>query len=211
MRYSSCSTRDPLSYVTGAASVVAVILLDYIVAFAVCGLAGIFRNMKKQSTGTSLAGVVLVSVLRYACHVVSGFTVWRDISVPAADAVIFSFIYNATYMLPEMIVLALSAYYIGSSLDFRQPRLAPIKKESVEESTKSRVLAAITGAVALAAAVFDVAAVFAHLQNADSGEFDITGISAAPWGLIIVISASAIAVCAVLLAVRSISGRKKDA
>lgn len=41
----------PLSYVTGAASVVAVILLDYIVAFAVCGLAGIFRNMKKQSTG----------------------------------------------------------------------------------------------------------------------------------------------------------------
>lgn len=200
----------PLSHVTGAASVVAVILLDYIVAFAVCGLAGIFRNMKKQSTGL-LCGVVLVSVLRYACHVVSGFTVWRDISVPAADAVIFSFIYNATYMLPEMIVLALSAYYIGSSLDFRQPRLAPIKKDSVEESTKSRVLAAITGAVALAAAVFDVAAVFAHLQNADSGEFDITGISAAPWGLIIVISASAIAVCAVLLAVRSISGRKKDA
>ena len=40
-----------LSYVTGAASVVAVILLDYIVAFAVCGLAGIFRNIKKQSTG----------------------------------------------------------------------------------------------------------------------------------------------------------------
>mgnify|MGYP004627646117 CR=1 FL=1 len=183
-----------LSYVTGAASVVAVILLDYIVAFAVCGLAGIFRNMKKQSTG-----------------LLSGFTDWRDISVPAADAVIYSFIYNATYMLPEMIVLALSAYYIGSSLDFRQPRLAPIKKENVEENTKSRVLAAITGAVALAAAVFDVAAVFAHLQNADSGEFDITGISAAPWGLIIVISASAIAVCAVLLAVRSISGRKKDA
>lgn len=93
-----------LSYVTGAASVVAVILLDYIVAFAVCGLAGIFRNIKKQSTGL-LCGAVLVSVLRYACHVVSGFTVWRDISVPAADAVIYSFIYNATYMLPEMIVL----------------------------------------------------------------------------------------------------------
>ena len=82
-----------LSYGTSAGAVAAIILLDYVVAFTVLGLGGLFRFMKSQSAGLAL-GTLLVCVFRYLAHVVVGFTVWRDISIPAAQAVVYSFIYN---------------------------------------------------------------------------------------------------------------------
>lgn len=69
---------NSLSYVTTWQSVVAVILLDYIVAFTVVGFAGIFRNAIKSQAAALTLGCVFVSVLRYACHVISGATVWQD-------------------------------------------------------------------------------------------------------------------------------------
>lgn len=96
---------NSLSYVTTWQSVVAVILLDYIVAFTVVGFAGIFRNAIKSQAAALTLGCVFVSVLRYACHVISGATVWAGLSIPTQAALSYSFIYNATYMLPEAIVL----------------------------------------------------------------------------------------------------------
>lgn len=108
-----------LQWVSGWQSVLAVILLDYIVAFAVVGLAGVFRKaVKNQATALTL-GCVLVCVLRYICHVISGATVWAGLSIPTQAALGYSFIYNATYMLPETIILVVAALYVGSTVDFR--------------------------------------------------------------------------------------------
>ena len=59
----------------------------------------------------------------------------------------------------------------------------------------------ISGALICAAGIFDVVAVFATLQNAETGEFDITGIVDANWIAIAAVTAAAvilsIALCAI--------------
>ena len=105
-----------LSYVTTWQSVVAVIALDYIVAFTVIGLGGVFRKMPSQANGLMM-GTVLVCALRFLCHVISGATVWAGLSIPTNAALIYSIGYNATYMVPETIVTASAAYYIGCVLE----------------------------------------------------------------------------------------------
>ena len=105
-----------LSYVTTWQSVVAVIALDYIVAFTVIGLGGLFRKVSNQAYGL-LLGTYLVCALRFICHVISGATVWAGLSIPTEAALIYSIGYNATYMIPETIVTGAAAYYIGSVLD----------------------------------------------------------------------------------------------
>ncbi|MBR3082809.1 MAG: energy-coupled thiamine transporter ThiT, partial [Clostridiales bacterium] len=97
-----------LSYVTTWQSVVAVIALDYIVAFTVIGLGGVFRKMPSQANGLMM-GTVLVCALRFLCHVISGATVWAGLSIPTNAALIYSIGYNATYMVPETIVTASAA------------------------------------------------------------------------------------------------------
>ena len=103
-----------LSPVTGALSVASVIILDYSLAFAVIGLGGLFRKFIKKQNTALLAGSIFTGILRYICHVIVGCTVWAGLSIPTAGALIYSFIYNATYMVPETLVLALAAYYILS-------------------------------------------------------------------------------------------------
>ena len=71
-----------LSYFTTWQSIVAVILLDYMIAFVVTGLGGVFRRVVKQQNLALVYGSILVGVLRYVCHVISGATVWAGLSIP---------------------------------------------------------------------------------------------------------------------------------
>jgi len=174
-----------LSYVTGWASICAVIVFDYFLAFALVGLGGIFRKMKSQRTALVL-GALLAGILRYACHFVSGVTVWRDISIPADAAVIYSLVYNATYMIPETLVLCCAAFYVAGVLNFRAPRLSPVY---TKEKAALGWPAYVGGAVSLVALVYDVVAVFSHLQNAETGDFDIKGIAAVDWMSVAIVTA----------------------
>lgn len=189
-----------LSYVTGALSVAAVIVFDYFLAFAVIGFGGIFRKTIKQQNVSLACGAILAALLRYICHVISGCTVWAGLSIPTAGALAYSFIYNATYMLPEALVLAFAAYYIGSSLDFGSPRLRAIAKDN--KVAAPFVARLISGALLCGAGIYDVSAVFSTLQNAETGEFDITGIVNTNWIAVAIVTAVAvlafIIVCAVL-------------
>lgn len=47
-----------LSYATGAFAAVMIVLFDYIIAFGVLGLGGLFRKIKDPSTGLALAALV---------------------------------------------------------------------------------------------------------------------------------------------------------
>lgn len=200
---------NSLSYVTTWQSVVAVILLDYIVAFTVIGFAGIFRNkIENQALGLTL-GCVFVSILRYICHVISGATVWAGLSIPTQAAPSYSFIYNATYMLPECIILAVTAVYIGSVIDFREEKL----KRVVKSDTKaySPAINVVAGLVAAGAVIYDAVEVFSHLQNAETGEFDITGLAAANWTAFIAVTVSAAVVTVLLLIVNKTLKKGKAA
>lgn len=195
-----------LSYVTGAASVAAVIIFDYILAFALIGLGGLARKMSSQKNAM-VVGAVIAGVARYACHVISGATVWAGLSIPTAGALTYSFAYNATYMIPETIVLAIVAYYVGGLIDFKSQKIGALKAET----KKSRVPASVSLALIGGALIYDVIAVFSKLQNAESGDFDITGIANVAWLNVAIVSAAAVLISAVFCVVWRTVEEKKSA
>ncbi len=185
-----------LSYVTGWQSIVAIIMLDYIVAFAVAGLGGIFRkSVKDQSTSLALGGI-LVCVLRYACHVLTGATIWAGISIPTKAALIYSFIYNATYMIPETIIMVIVAVYMGSVMNFNAQ--IPVRTIKNGSGSVSGIITALSGLPIAVALIVDVALIFSKLQNAETGEFAIEQIINVNWGLVGIVSAAAIILAGVL-------------
>ncbi|MCR4962199.1 MAG: energy-coupled thiamine transporter ThiT [Lachnospiraceae bacterium] len=194
-----------LSYVTTWQSILAVIILDYLVAFMVLGLGGMFKKIHSQSTAL-LCGTVFVCILRYLCHVISGATVWAGLSIPTNAALIYSIGYNATYMIPETIVTAILAYYVGSILDFRNDTITRIKPS---EKAGLPVLKWIGGLFIAAALVFDVRTIFAHLQNGETGEFDATGFASVDWKIILIVSCIAI-VAALILFMVPFGKKNKD-
>ena len=195
---------NSLSWVSTWQSVLAVIMLDYIVAFAVIGIAGVFRNMKSQSTAL-VCGSVLACFLRYVCHVISGATVWAGLSIPTEAALLYSFAYNATYMIPETIVLVIVAYCLGSTMDLRSAQPTRIVRSN--ESPKNFMVKA--GSIVLIAGmlIYDVTAVFSKLQNGDTGDFYIQGLADVNWVRVIIISA----VCLIGVCALFVYGKNKNA
>ncbi len=181
---------NTLSYVTTWQSIVAVIVLDYLVAFASEGFGGVFRKKHPQNTALIL-GVVLACIIRYVCHVISGATVWAGLSIPTEAALIYSLGYNATYMIPETIVTAIAAFYIGSMLDFRRDRITRVPDK---KGNANALIRWAGGVVAGLVIIVDTVLVFAKLQNSESGEFDIKGLSSVNWVLILIITAAGLLV-----------------
>lgn len=83
----------------------ACIFLDYIGAFFVLGIAGIFR--KKGLPGW-ICGISLSVILRFVFHFLSGVIIWHSYGelwqgFSTENTWIYSFLYNGCYMLPELI------------------------------------------------------------------------------------------------------------
>lgn len=161
-----------LSYATDAAAAVAIIAFDYIIAYTVMGLGGLFRRMKNQSVALAL-GALLVCALRYGCHVWSGCTVWEGVSVPTAAALVYSLGYNAVYMVPETIITVTAAALIGQMVDFSKPEIAPIARPIAQKKRSYGLFALIL------AGVIDAFFLFSAIQV--EGGYDITGIAHADW------------------------------
>ena len=194
-----------LSYVTTWQSVVAVVLLDYIVAFAVIGLAGIFRKKLRRPSTALIMGSLLACVLRYLCHVISGATVWAGLSIPDEAALLYSISYNATYMIPETIILLLVALYMAENIDFTKSAITRIKQENLAKGTVWMLPCA--GLTALAALVYDIVAIFGRLQNED-GVFDLSGIASVNWLVFAIINAVAAIVILTLIIIYKIKQKK---
>lgn len=195
-----------LSYFTTWQSIVAIILLDYVVAFAVSGLGGIFRRTRLSQGVALTLGSLLVCLLRYICHVVSGATVWAGLSIPTTAALAYSFIYNATYMVPETVVLLLAAFYLGSLLDFGKEDIGYLPTARTN-SRAADILAAISGLLAVGAVGFDIVMVFARLQDAKTGEFNIQNLDVPQFAgsylmAIVIVTAIAAVAVGVMLTVR---------
>jgi len=76
------------------------ILFDYIFAFTVIGLAGIFG---KESFLKIMAGTVIALLLRFVSHVISGTIFFAALAPEEWNPFIYSICYNGAYMLPEII------------------------------------------------------------------------------------------------------------
>lgn len=185
------------SYFTTPESLIALGVFDYILAFGVFGLVGIMKKWIKSQSLAATVGVMLASALRYLCHVISGATIWAGLSIPDEAAIAYSLSYNATYMVPETIILVLTAAYLTSSLDFTQKTPKRLRSESVDSF--SALCFSGAGLAVLAALITDTILVFSKLQNYDSREFMIMGLTEVNWLAVGIVTAAALAVAAVLV------------
>ncbi|MBQ7801691.1 MAG: energy-coupled thiamine transporter ThiT [Oscillospiraceae bacterium] len=114
--------------------IIVCVLTDYILPFTVLGLGGIFRNVKftkNDKTNLFIAaalGALLVTLLRYLSHIVSGAVIWYalDLEWYADDPThivfqygtwMFSVIYNGGYMVPEIITTTVGTPILVRALD----------------------------------------------------------------------------------------------
>ena len=191
------ATTSSFGWVSGFASVAAVVVLDFLLAFTSVGLAGVFRRGKSQPAAM-LGGAVVYGVVRYLCHVIAGATVWAGIAIPTGTALLYSLSYNLTYMLPEVIITAAAAYLIGSMLDFRSPSLARVKQE---KASGVGMLKAAAAGLITAALVYDVAQIFKKAQDEETGEFITANLADANWTAMAILTGLAVIAAAALFVV----------
>ena len=104
-------------------------VLDYLVAFTVLGLGGIFRNRIKNSGVSLMCGSLVALGTRYVAHIVSGyilFSGWAEWFFtqdgfpgwgaklveslsPGVLGFVYSLVYNGMYMVPEILFTAIAA------------------------------------------------------------------------------------------------------
>ena len=115
-------------------------VMDYLVAFTVLGLGGIFRK-RIQKPGKALALGSLVALgCRYLAHIISGYVLFSgwaewfftqegfpawgaqlvETLSPEMLGLVYSVVYNGMYMIPEMILTAVAAFFIA------RPKIAQI-------------------------------------------------------------------------------------
>jgi thiamine transporter len=79
-------------------------ILDYPLAFACLGLAGFFR---KLSVVGPIVGVVVGGTGRFISHFVSGVVYFANYAPAGMSPIVYSLIYNGTYMIPSIIICAI--------------------------------------------------------------------------------------------------------
>lgn len=125
---------NALKGISGGA-LVGSILLDYLLAFTVLGLAGIFRNKVKQDGLSFTLGCLVAGLLRYLCSFLSGWILWgayadENFSPMLAGmsgqtlACCYSLVYNGSYMVPEIIITCIVAFVIMQTAGKQLKKLA---------------------------------------------------------------------------------------
>ena len=113
---------DALKGISGT-TVIGSIFLDYLLAFTVLGLAGIFRGRMKNNPLSFSLGCFLAGMLRYLCSFLSGWILWSEyadvnFSPMLAGmsgqtlACFYSLLYNGSYMIPEVVLTSVAAFLI---------------------------------------------------------------------------------------------------
>lgn len=86
-------------------------LLDYLLAYFALGFSGLFRH---RGLPGILGGICLCIAVRMLCHICSGALIFHSAGLiwgfDIADPWLYSFVYNAAYMIPEMLLTAVGAF-----------------------------------------------------------------------------------------------------
>ena len=119
---------------------ICILLLDYLIAYTVIGLGGIFRDRFESKAKALCLGAVVAVGLRLVSHVISGYIfygAWAEWFFSQESlgafgqavlatfdgqllAFIYSLCYNGFYMIPEIIITAVAAVAVS--------RISQIKK-----------------------------------------------------------------------------------
>ena len=89
-------------------SIMASILLDYIVSYSIIGFVSFFYYRFMNFKFNISISVICVLMLRCIVHIISGILIWSSLKIEKFESflsvMMFSIIYNISYMLPEMLI-----------------------------------------------------------------------------------------------------------
>ncbi|MBM7556637.1 energy-coupled thiamine transporter ThiT [Halanaerobacter jeridensis] len=85
------------------------VILDYPVAFALLGLAGIVGNLAQKDSLAEKSriislGVILAGSTRFIIHFLSGMIFFAEYAPEGQPVWLYSLVYNGSYMIPETII-----------------------------------------------------------------------------------------------------------
>ncbi len=83
-------------------------LLDYQVAFGVLGLAGFFRKSPAIGAAIGIAG-------RFVSHVAAGVVFFASYAPAGTSPLVYSLAYNASYLVPEVVISAVVIYVLAAT------------------------------------------------------------------------------------------------
>lgn len=113
---------DNVMYGTSALMMIAIALLDYIVAYTAVGLAAIFKDKLGNIYTEMVLGIVLALTLRLICHFISGWMIWDALWPNEMEMAspIYSIAYNGSFMIPEIVITSVVAVALEKVLHFSQ-------------------------------------------------------------------------------------------
>jgi thiamine transporter len=183
-------------------SIIVLALLDYVIAYSAFGIVGFFKKKMDYRRAMLLGGLV-ASVIRYLCHVVSGFTAWAAFEIPSGAVLAYSVGYNATYMIPETIVLLTATYYLCSAIDFSKD--VPTRAVKVSANDSISLMRVLSGIAIFAAIIVDTVLVFSEIQDPETGDFILSGLANVDWISFAVVTA----VCAIAALILHLAEKSK--
>jgi len=113
---------DNIQYATGFGMALAITLSDYVIAYTVIGLSGIFKGKFKNNKAEIALGTAMTLFIRFICHFFSGWLIWDALwpNEYSLAAPVYSLVYNGCYMLPEIVFTSITAMIIVKWADYKK-------------------------------------------------------------------------------------------
>ncbi|NMA07269.1 MAG: hypothetical protein GX928_06115 [Ruminococcaceae bacterium] len=114
-------------------STIMILFIDYILAYTMIGFGGLFRHKVKSKRIALSLGTFVSIFLRFLCHFISGYIFFSEYAewffgetgefgriimanfTGKSLSVIYSIIYNSTYIIPEMIISVIVCIFLSFS------------------------------------------------------------------------------------------------
>lgn len=110
---------DNVQYATSTWMAIAIVMLDYILAYTVIGFAPVFAPKKLARRGQVAVGSAVACFLRFVCHFFSGWLIWDALwpNELGLAAPIYSLYYNGSYMAVELVITVVVASLLMPTVD----------------------------------------------------------------------------------------------
>jgi len=123
---------DNVGYATSFIMALGVVFLDYVIAYTVIGLSGVFDGPLGKTRASVAVGIAVTFILRFVCHLITGAWIWGEwmpeefMGMTMTSPWFYSFLYNGWYMLAELVLTELVAMLIYKPLGkfFRREDIA---------------------------------------------------------------------------------------
>lgn len=101
-----------VQYASTALSAAGIIVFDYILAYTVLGFSACFNKLISDRRKAIVLGIVVTFLGRFLCHFISGVIIWEALFPNELGwaSPLWSLVYNASYMIPEIIITSIVAY-----------------------------------------------------------------------------------------------------